>query len=182
MVDGKVSVSELASVLSCVPGGKVPQIMVWIILFLTMATSVLGVGMELCDSIEHQIKTKFQHWTWISVIVAVCYFAITEIFDPGTCSAIRGCPGMILSVLAILLSIDIYLLEDGRKSIMPRERTRSCLWAHELSELRLCYARESILSPDSIFIQLSRFHRLDLHFSWRQYAELISGRGNSSNR
>jgi tyrosine-specific transport protein len=116
MVDGKVDVSELVRVLSLVSGLKVIQVMVWVISFLTMATSVLGVGMGLCDSIESHIKTKFKHSKWISVIVAVGFPAIIAIFVPGAFIAILGFAGMILSVLAILLPIYILLVGRFKKA------------------------------------------------------------------
>jgi tyrosine-specific transport protein len=112
MVEGKVDVGELIKALSLISGLKAIRVMVWVISFLTMATSILGVGRGLCDSIESYIKTKSKHSKWISIIIAVGLPTAIAIFIPGAFIAILGFAGMILSVLAILLPI--YILVVGK--------------------------------------------------------------------
>jgi tyrosine-specific transport protein len=112
MVEGRVDVDELVKVLSLISGVKVIQVMVWVISFLAIATSILGVGIGLCDSIESYVKTKSRHSKWISVIIAVGLPTAIAIFIPSAFIAILGFAGMILSVLAILLPI--YILIAGK--------------------------------------------------------------------
>jgi hypothetical protein len=74
-----------------------------------MATSLLGGGMGLCDSIESHVTTEFAHSKWISILDVTGFPAIIAIFVPGVFIAILGHAGMILSVLAILLPIYIFV-------------------------------------------------------------------------
>ncbi|MDR1590476.1 MAG: hypothetical protein LBR92_00545 [Puniceicoccales bacterium] len=112
MIEEKVDVSELVRVLSLISGLKAVQIMVWVISFLVIATSVLGVGIGLCDSVEAYVKGKCKHSRLIAVVIAVGVPAIIAIFVPGAFIKILGFAGMILSVLAILLPI--YILVAGK--------------------------------------------------------------------
>jgi tyrosine-specific transport protein len=111
MVDGKVDVSELVRELGLISGLKMTRVMVWIISFLTIATSALGVGMGLCDSIKSYVRAKVKHSQLISVTVTVGLPAAIAVYTPGAFIAILGFAGMILAVLAILLPI--YILIAG---------------------------------------------------------------------
>jgi tyrosine-specific transport protein len=112
MVRGEVDVSELIRALSLISGLKVIQIMVWVISFLMIVTSIFGVGLGLCDSVESYIKTRFKHSRLGAVIIAVGVPTVIAIFVPGAFITILGFAGMILSVLAILLPI--YILVAGK--------------------------------------------------------------------
>jgi tyrosine-specific transport protein len=112
MVDGRVDVDELVKTLSLISGLKAVRVMVWVISFLTIATSILGVEMRLCDSIESYVKTKSKHSKWISIVIAVGLLSAIAIFIPGAFIAILGFAGMILSILAIL--VPTYILVVGK--------------------------------------------------------------------
>jgi tyrosine-specific transport protein len=112
MIKGAINVGELVRVLSLISGLKIIQIMVWVISFLTIGTSIFGVGLGLCDSVESYIKTHFKHSRLWAVIISVGLPTVIAVFVPGAFITILGFAGMILSVLAILLPI--YILMAGK--------------------------------------------------------------------
>ncbi|MDR0418302.1 MAG: hypothetical protein LBH08_02615 [Puniceicoccales bacterium] len=112
IVDGKVDIGELVKTLGMISGLKTIQVMVWIISFLAIATSALGVGMGLCDSIESYMKIKNKHSKWISIAIAIGIPSVIAIIVPSAFIVILGFAGMMLSVLAILLPI--YILAVGK--------------------------------------------------------------------
>ena len=98
MAGGKAEVGELIKVLSEISEWKSLQIFVWWISILAIATSVIGVGVGLCDSISRILNNKL-----FAVFVTILPAYIVAIFVPNAFLTVLGFAGMILAVIAILL-------------------------------------------------------------------------------
>jgi tyrosine-specific transport protein len=115
MATGEVEVGELIQVLSNIAKGQSVQLLVWSISLLAIATSVLGVGVGLCDSLKKMMSetvadTRLRSLTASVVTVLPAYLVV--IFVPNAFIAVLGFAGMILTVIAILLPV--YLLSNIR--------------------------------------------------------------------
>lgn len=115
MALGKAEVGELIQVLSNIAKWQSIQMLVWWISFLAIATSVLGVGVGLCDTLTAML-TKTVHMPFLRKILAaittVLPAYLVVIYVPNAFISVLGFAGMILSIIAILLPI--YLLSKIR--------------------------------------------------------------------
>jgi tyrosine-specific transport protein len=111
MAQGKAEVGELIQVLSRVAHGQSVQLLIWWISLLAIATSVLGVGVGLCDSLKGMMSSKIPNTGLRNIIASVLTVGpayLVVIYVPNAFIAALGFAGMILAVIAILLPI--YLL------------------------------------------------------------------------
>ncbi|MDR0625073.1 MAG: hypothetical protein LBF72_01305 [Holosporales bacterium] len=105
IVQGKVEIGKLIQKLSAISNAKYLQGVVWVVSFLAVITSTIGVGLGLCDSLKQYIGAERTKAAAAIAIVPPCLIALAV---PNAFIALLGCAGMILSVLAILLPL--YLL------------------------------------------------------------------------
>lgn len=115
MINGKVEVGDLVQELSSVARWHSVQMLIWWITSLAIITSIVGVGIGLCDSMKetlfYAVKNKISKKILASIITVLpAYFA--AIFIPNAFISVLGFAGMILSIIAILLPI--YLLYKAK--------------------------------------------------------------------
>ena len=110
MINGEVEVGDLVKALSHISQNSLVQILVWWLSILAIITSVLGVGLALCDSIKDMLpkamNASLRHV--LSPIITITPAHLVAILLPNAFIAALGFAGMILVVIAILLPI--YLL------------------------------------------------------------------------
>ncbi len=104
MTLGNVEVGELIQALSSIAKWHAVQLLVWWISLLAIATSVIGVGVGLCETLQ---ATLFKN-RLISAIVTILPAYFVVIYVPNAFIAALGFAGMILAIIAVLLPI--YLL------------------------------------------------------------------------
>lgn len=113
MVSGEVEVGGLVKELSLIIHTKSVQLLIWWISLLAIITSLLGVGMSLCQTIRENMEPKFPKQTKItciiSALITVLPAYLMAILIPNAFIAVLGFAGMILVIIAILLPI--YLLK-----------------------------------------------------------------------
>ena len=112
MTEEPVEVGSLVQVLSTISSGKGVQLLVWWISLLAIFTSIIGVGVGLCDSLQHtlerwHISTKAARL--LGALAAVIPAFLVVIFVPNAFIAALGFAGAILAIIAILLPV--YLLQ-----------------------------------------------------------------------
>lgn len=108
---GKIEVGELIQALSNIAKWESVQLLVWWISLLAIATSVLGVGVGLCETYNGMlIKIIPQPLvrTLLASIMTVLPAYLVVIFVPNAFIAALGFAGMILAVIAILLPIYLF--------------------------------------------------------------------------
>ncbi len=107
MINGEVEVGALIKELSNIAKWPLVQHIVWSISSFAIITSVLGVGLGLCDTIKAMLPSKMKN-RFLAVIIAILPAYLLAILIPNAFIAVLGFAGMILVVIAILLPI--YLL------------------------------------------------------------------------
>ncbi len=115
MVEGRVEVGALIEELSSIAQSQYIQLLVWWISILAIITSVLGVGVGLCDSIKSMISPRFENSYLRNVLASILTILppyIIAICVPNAFIAVLGFAGMILVVIAILLPM--YLLKKAK--------------------------------------------------------------------
>jgi len=113
MAMGKVGIGELIQVLSSISKWQSVQLLIWLISLLAIATSVLGVGLGLCDSIKNVLAKKVQSFkvrNLLASALAIIPAYLVVLFVPNAFITVLGFAGMILAIIAILLPI--YLLHN----------------------------------------------------------------------
>lgn len=111
MVISNVEVGELVKELSNIAKWQSVQLLVWIISSLAIATSVIGVGVGLCDSLKVTFSKLTPNLVIRNIIAAFSTILpayIVTILVPNAFITVLGFAGMILVIIAILLPI--YLL------------------------------------------------------------------------
>jgi tyrosine-specific transport protein len=119
MAAGRADVGAMVDELSSIAHGGSIRSVVWSLSILAIITSIIGVGMGLCNSLERHLagtglprifKTRSG-----AVITAAVPSALLAIAVPRAFTAILGVAGIILAILAIFLPL--YLLRRGNFKI-----------------------------------------------------------------
>jgi len=111
MIHGNIDVGTLIQELSRITHWQSIQSLIWWVSLLAIITSILGVGLGLCDSLKQTIKTRIKNDQLSSLTAATLTIApgyLVAVFIPNTFIAVLGFAGMILAIIAILLPM--YLL------------------------------------------------------------------------
>jgi tyrosine-specific transport protein len=111
MTAGNTDIGELIQVLSNIAKWQSVQLLVWLISLLAIGTSVLGVGVGLCDSIKGMLSKKIHneqinHFTAAILTILPAYLVV--MYVPNAFIAVLGFAGMILAVIAILLPVYLF--------------------------------------------------------------------------
>ena len=117
MLLGKADVGDLIRELSNIAKWQSVQLLVWWISLLAIVTSVLGVGVGLCDSVKSMLSNSISNTfirNVISSVVTILPAYIVAVLVPNAFIAVLGFAGMILVVIAILQPI--YLLCKSNNS------------------------------------------------------------------
>ncbi len=112
MLKGTLDVGDLVKELSMIVNSKYVQILIWWISLLAIVTSLIGVGISLCETIHGFISTKIQNnalATILSATITILPSYLMAILVPNAFITVLGFAGMILAIIAILLPI--YLLK-----------------------------------------------------------------------
>lgn len=111
MVAGKAEVGELIQVLSGIAKWQSVQLLVWWISILAISTSILGVGVGLCDSLKRMLSKKVPNFgirNILASIITILPAYLVVIYVPNAFITVLGFAGMILSVIAILLPVYLF--------------------------------------------------------------------------
>lgn len=111
MAMGSVDVGTLVQILSNVSQWKSVQILVWWISTLAIMTSVVGVGIGLCDSLKISMQNRVQSSGvryFLAPIITILPALLAVLYIPNAFIAVLSFAGMVLAIIAILLPI--YLL------------------------------------------------------------------------
>lgn len=131
MAAGEVEIGELILILSGIAKWQSVQLLIWWISLLAIATSVLGVGVGLCDSLKSMMNKKVSHSglrTLLASFITVIPAYLVVIYVPNAFIAVLGFAGMILAVIAVILPV--YLLgQIGTKAFYyPELKYRSLIY------------------------------------------------------
>ena len=113
MINGEVEVGDLIKELSNIAKWPLVQYIIWCISSFAIITSVLGVGLGLCDTIKAMLPSKMKN-RFLAAILSILPAYFLAIVIPNAFIAVLGFAGMILVVIAILLPI--YLLSKLKSS------------------------------------------------------------------
>ena len=121
MVNGEIEVGDLISALSHISNNSLVQMLVWWLSILAIVTSVLGVGLALCDSVKEMLPSKLNHHlrNVLAAVITVSPAYLVTILIPNAFLAALGFAGMILVVIAILLPIYLLSKIKGKKFHYP---------------------------------------------------------------
>jgi len=130
MSAGKAEIGELIQVLSGIAKWQSVQLLVWWISLLAINTSVLGVGVGLCDSLKVMMPKKVSHAgmrnLFASIITVLpAYLIVTYV--PNAFITILGFAGMILAVIAILLPVYLLRQVKIKKLYYPELKRKSLI-------------------------------------------------------
>lgn len=123
MANGKAEVGELILLLSRTAKGQLVQLLVWWISLLAIATSVIGVGVGLCDSLKGMMPNRS---SFLAVVLTVLPTYLVVVLIPNAFLAALGFAGMVLTVIAILLPV--YLLRKLRPSYYPELNRKTLIY------------------------------------------------------
>jgi tyrosine-specific transport protein len=130
MATGKAEVGELIQVLSSIAKWQSVQLLVWWISLLAIATSVLGVGVGLCDSLKSMLSKKIPHHglrNALAAVITVFPAYLVVMFVPNAFITVLGFAGMILAVIAILLPTYLFRQMKAEKLNYPELKYKSLI-------------------------------------------------------
>ncbi|MCC2646700.1 MAG: tyrp5 [Rickettsiaceae bacterium] len=118
MVIGKVEIGELIKELSQIAKWPSVQLLVWVVSLLAIVTSVLGVGVGLCDSLKMMLAKILPQAVIRNILAALitilpAYFI--ALLVPNAFITVLGFAGMILVIIAILLPIYLFFKMNTKK-------------------------------------------------------------------
>lgn len=110
MLMSPIEVSELIRILANITGISLIQYVVWIVSFLAIVTSIVGVGLALNDIIESELSHFIKNpkpRRLLSTITMMIPTTLVVTFVPNAFIRILSFAGIILSVIAIMIPIHI---------------------------------------------------------------------------
>lgn len=122
MAAGNAEVGELIQVLVAIAKWPSIQLLVWCISSLAIVTSVIGVGVGLCDSLKGMMADRVHHGGMRSVLASVITVVpayLVVMYVPNAFIAVLGFAGMILAVIAILLPVYLFFQIKTDKLYYP---------------------------------------------------------------
>jgi tyrosine-specific transport protein len=107
-------VGTLVVELSHITASSGIRAIVWAVSFLAIATSMVGVGLGLCSTLQAYLPGSFHlaHHRTFPALVATLPPLFFSLLIPGAFTVILGIAGVILATLAILLPV--YLVRKGK--------------------------------------------------------------------
>ncbi|MDR2459032.1 MAG: hypothetical protein LBD43_02990 [Holosporales bacterium] len=121
-----IEVSELIRILSHITNIRGIQHISWIVSFLAITTSIVGVGLALKDIVEkdlsRMVHLREQARRVTSIIIMILPTTLVAIFVPNAFIRILSFAGVILSVIAIILPVYLHRRSCGSDSL-PDMRT-----------------------------------------------------------
>ncbi len=111
MVSRTIEVGDLIKELTNIAQWQEAQLIIWLITFFVIVTSIIGVGIGLTDSLRESLSLRIPHSRqrdFISILLAIIPSYLVAIFVQNAFISVLGFAGMILTIIAILLPV--YLL------------------------------------------------------------------------
>jgi len=110
-----VEIGDLIQELCSIAKWQFVQVLVWWISLLAIVTSILGVGIGICDALKGMMSVVIPNVAARSIIAAIITVLppyLVAVWVPNAFIAVLGFAGMILAVIAVLLPV--YLLRQAR--------------------------------------------------------------------
>jgi tyrosine-specific transport protein len=127
MVEGKAQVGELVQVLSRVAKWESVQLLIQGISLLAIATSIIGVGMGLLDTLKEKMGKTIHNSharSLVGVIMTMLPPYLAVIYIPNAFLTVLGFAGMILAIIAIILPVYLFWQLKGRRLFYQELRHR----------------------------------------------------------
>jgi tyrosine-specific transport protein len=105
-----LSVGDLVRELSHIGQGELVQQLVWWTSLLALGTSIIGVGLGLCDALEEMFAKVWPH-KWCRLLAALATLLppyLTVILVPNAFIVALGFAGMVLTIIAIFLPLYLF--------------------------------------------------------------------------
>lgn len=130
MLQGTAEVGELIHALSGIAHSQSVELSVWSISLLAITTSILGVGVGLCDGLKGILSKKVPHPPIRNIcasLMTILPAYLVVIYVPNAFITVLGFAGMILAVIAVLLPTylfwqlkreELYYAELNRKYLL----------------------------------------------------------------
>lgn len=135
MMHGNVEVGQLVNVLSAQAPSHSVQVLVWWMSLLAIATSLLGVGVGLCDTIKGMLAGYISHQascTALASFLTILPGYLVALMVPNAFISVLAFAGMILAIIAILLPLYLFSRLPLAK-YYPETNLRPLLWLSALS-------------------------------------------------
>jgi len=110
-----VEIGDLIQELCSIAKWQFVQVLVWWISLLAIVTSILGVGIGICDALKGMMSVVIPNVAARSIIAAIITVLppyLVAVWVTNAFIAVLGFAGMILAVIAVLLPV--YLLRQAR--------------------------------------------------------------------
>jgi tyrosine-specific transport protein len=122
MAGGKAEVGELIQLLSGIAKWQSVQLLVWWISMLAIASSVLGVGVGLFDSLKAMLSKKVPNTgirNILASIITIWPAYLVVMYVPNAFITVLGFAGMILALIAVLLPVYLFWQIKTEKLFYP---------------------------------------------------------------
>lgn len=127
MADGQAEVGELIQTLSGIADWPAIQALIWWISSLAIATSVIGVGIGLHESIKGMLPSTSAN-NFLASVFTILPAYLLVIFVPNAFISFLGFAGMVLAIIAILLPVYLFSTNQWKTLYYPELKYRTPLW------------------------------------------------------
>lgn len=127
MASGKAEIGELIQVLSGIARWQSVQLLVWAVSLLAIATSVIGVGIGLADSLKGMMARKIPNLkvrTLFASIITILPAYLVVMLVPNAFITVLGFAGMILALIAILMPVYLFWKMKTNKLHYPELKNK----------------------------------------------------------
>lgn len=128
MASGQAEVGELIQALSAIAGWPAIQALIWWISSLAIATSVIGVGIGLHESIKGMLPKELPANNLTASVLTILPAYLVVIFVPNAFISFLGFAGMVLAIIAILLPVYLFSTNQWKTLNYPELKAKSPLW------------------------------------------------------
>ncbi len=122
MASGNAEIGELIQVLSGIAKWQSVQLLIWVVSLLAIATSVIGVGVGLCDSFNGMLSRKvvnLKAQIILASIITILPAYVVVILVPNAFITVLGFAGMILAIIAVLMPVYLFIKMKKNKFHYP---------------------------------------------------------------
>lgn len=127
MAAGEADVGSLIHTLGSIAQWESIQLLVWWISLLAIATSVLGVGVGLCQSLQNMLEKRIANPVLNKLVAAFATILpayLVVLYVPNAFIAVLGFAGMILALIAILIPVYLFFQSDKKRYHYPELQWR----------------------------------------------------------
>jgi tyrosine-specific transport protein len=128
MANGQAEVGELIQALSAIAKWPAIQALIWWISSLAIATSVIGVGIGLHESIKGMLPKELPANNLLASILTILPAYLVVVFVPNAFISFLGFAGMVLAIIAILLPVYLFSTNQWKTLYYPELKAKSPLW------------------------------------------------------